>query len=232
MTEQKILVIDDDPQLLKIVQLNLEAASYQIISAKNGEEGMRLFYAQQPDMLILDVAMPKLSGFQVCERVREISTVPILMLTAHNRKADIIKGLDLGADDYLAKPFDVGELLARVRAALRRGETAPTQEQTPSGYQDDYLQIDLQAHRISIKDKLIKLSPTEYKLLSYLVENCGQLLEFKQILENVWGFEYVDDIDYLRVYIWHLRRKLEPNPKAPIYLLNELNMGYRFEPQN
>lgn len=232
MTEQKILVVDDDPQLLEIMQLNLEAASYRLLSAKNGEEGMRLFYAHQPDLLILDVAMPKLSGFEVCERVREISTVPILMLTAHNREADIIKGLDLGADDYLAKPFKVGELLARIRAALRRGETESTQEQTPPGYQDAYLQIDLQAHRVTIKDKLVKLSPTEYKLLSYLVKNCGQLLEFKQILENVWGFEYVDDIDYLRVYIWHLRRKLEPNPKEPVYLLNELNMGYRFEPQN
>jgi two-component system KDP operon response regulator KdpE len=160
-----------------------------------------------------------------------MSDTPVIMLTARGREEDIIKGLDLGADDYLTKPFRVNELLARVRATLRRARIKPEAVETVT-YSDDYLSIDLDAHRVTIQGEPVKLTAIEYKLLAFLVKHKGHLLEFRQILENVWGFEYIDDIDYLRVYIWHLRRKLEPDSKNPIYLINELNMGYRFEPQN
>ncbi len=226
----KILIVDDDPSLLELAQYNLEAEGYKIMTAKDGIEGMRLMYAEQPDLIILDVMMPKMDGYQVCQRVREMSDVPVIMLTARGREEDIVKGLDLGADDYLTKPFRVGELLARVRATLRR---ARTESFMPEGvtYSDEYLSVDLAARRVAVDGELVKLTPTEYKLLAILIKNKGRVVEFRQLLENVWGFEYVDEVDYLRVYVWHLRRKIEPNPKDPCYLLNELNVGYRFEPQ-
>jgi two-component system KDP operon response regulator KdpE len=174
--------------------------------------------------------MPELDGWQVCQRIRGMSDVPIMMLTARRQETDIVKGLDLGADDYLTKPFRRGELLARVRAVLRR---ARIEALDPPGvaYQDDYLSIDLDARRVIVGGESIQLTPTEYRLLALLVSNGGRLLTFQQILESVWGFEYVDDLDYVRVYVWHLRRKLEPDPRNPRYLINVPNVGYRFEPQ-
>jgi two-component system KDP operon response regulator KdpE len=226
----KILIVDDDPSLLELAQYNLEAEGYRVIMAKDGVEGLRLAYAKRPDLLILDVMMPKMDGYQVCQRVREMSDVPIIMLTARGREEDIIKGLDLGADDYLTKPFRVGELLARVRATLRRSRTESFLSDEVT-YSDNYLSVDLASRRVMVKGELVKLTPTEYKLLAVLIRNKGRVVEFRQLLENVWGFEYVDEVDYLRVYIWHLRRKIEPDPKKPSYLLSELNLGYRFEPQ-
>ncbi len=226
----KILVVDDDASLLELAQYNLEAEEYQVVTAENGIDGLRLMYSERPDLVILDVMMPKLDGYQVCQRVREMSDVPIIMLTARGREEDIIKGLDLGADDYLTKPFRVGELLARVRATLRRARTESFLSEEVT-YSDNYLFVDLASRRVMVDGELVKLTPTEYKLLAILIRNKGRVVEFRQLLENVWGFEYVDEVDYLRVYIWHLRRKIEPTPKDPCYLLNELNVGYRFEPQ-
>lgn len=228
----KILIVDDDPDLIDLIQYNLEGEGYEVITAGDGHEGMRLLFSDRPDLLVLDVSMPKLDGYQVCQRAREMTDdMPIIMLTARGREEDIIKGLDMGADDYLTKPFRVGELLARVRATLRRARAGPATSEAVT-YRDDYLSVDLSAHRVAVNGKVVKLTPTEYKLLAVLVKNKGRVLEFRQLLEAVWGFEYIDDIDYLRVYIWHLRRKIEPDPKDPTYLINELNTGYYFEPQN
>lgn len=226
---EKILIVDDDPISVELVEHGLNRAGYEIITASDGQEALRAFFSNQPDLVILDISMPKLSGYEVCQRIREMSNTPIIMLTALGREQDIVKGLDLGADDYLTKPFRVGELLARIRANLRRVHTESEADATT--YSDDYMSIDLDARRVTIRGEIIKLTPTEFKLLAILVKNKGRLLEFRQLLENVWGFEYIDDIDYLRVYIWYLRRKLEPDPQNPIYILNELNTGYRFEPQ-
>jgi DNA-binding response OmpR family regulator len=231
MTE-KVLVVDDDPSLLELVEYNLKTNGYQTLTASDGQAGIRTFFSDRPDLVILDVAMPKMDGYQVCQRIREMSNTPVILLTAKGREEDIIKGLDLGADDYMIKPFRVGELMARVRATLRRIKAEPEQIGATVSYQDDHVSIDLNSHRIEVKGQPIKLTPTEYKLLATLVRNKGRLIEFKQLLESVWGFEYIDDVDYLRVYIWHLRRKIEPDAKNPIYLINELNTGYRFEPQN
>lgn len=224
----KILVIDDDPSLVELIQYNLEGEGYSVAIARNGQDGLRTFFAERPALIILDIAMPKLDGYEVCRRVRELADTPIIMLTAKGREEDIIRGLDSGADDYLTKPFRIGELLARVRAALRRQRSEPT-ILPPATYSDDYLIVDLANHRVTVQGEPVKLTPTEYKLLSYLLQHKGRLLEFRQILEHVWGFEYINDIDYLRVYVWHLRRKIEPDPKHPVYVLNELNTGYRFE---
>lgn len=226
----KILVIDDDPSFTQIVQHSLLAEGYDVITAPDGQEGVREFFQNHPDLIILDIAMPRLNGYQVCQRVREMAETPIIMLTGMDREEDIIKGLDYGADDYLIKPFRTGELVARVRATLRRSRTELVLPKNLL-YRDDHLFIDLETRRIEINGKAIKLTPTEYKLLELLVRNKGRIIETRQILEKVWGFEYIDDIDYLRVYIWHLRRKLEPDPRNPVYLLNEQYVGYRFESQ-
>lgn len=227
----KILIVDDDPMLSELIGYNLESEGYTIVRAQDGREGLAKFETEQPDLVILDVSMPKLNGWEVCERIRAVSDTPVMMLTAQGREEDIVRGLDLGADDYLTKPFQVRVLLARIRAALRRAHLSPEPEPEVT-YADDYLVIDLADRRVTVDGEVTKLTPTEYKLLAFLVENKGRILTFRQILENVWGFEYIDDIDYLRVYIWHLRKKIEQDSKNPVYLLNELSTGYRFVPQN
>lgn len=231
MPDSRILVVDDDPVLSELISYNLTTEGYTVFIAADGQEGVRKFHETRPDLVILDVSMPKLNGFEVMQRVREMSDTPVIMLTAQGRENDIVRGLDLGADDYMTKPFRLGELLARIRANLRRAQTAPAATTEHMTYDDGHLTIDLDERRIMIEGETVKLTPTEYRLLAYLVQNKGRVLEFRQILENVWGFEYIDDIDYLRVYIWHLRKKIEPDAKNPIYLLNELSVGYRFEPQ-
>lgn len=227
----KILIVDDDPMLSELIGYNLEGEGYTIVRAQDGREGLAKFETEQPDLVILDVSMPKLNGWEVCERIRAVSDTPVMMLTAQGREEDIVRGLDLGADDYLTKPFQVRVLLARIRAALRRVHLSPEPEPEVT-YADDYLVINLADRRVTVDGEITKLTPTEYKLLAFLVENRGRILTFRQILENVWGFEYIDDIDYLRVYIWHLRKKIERDSKNPVYLLNELSTGYRFVPQD
>ena len=216
--------------MLRGIQHSLEGEGYQVVTASDGQEALRLAYSERPGLIILDIMMPGLDGWQVCRRVREMSDVPIIMLTAKTEKKDIIKGFDLGADDYLPKPFEVEELLARVRAALRRARTEAVVPEEMT-YGDDHLSIDLNARRVLVNGELIKLTATEYKLLSLLVRNGGRVLEFRHILESVWGIEFVDEIDYVRTYVWHLRLKLEPDPEHLRYLLSEQNIGYRFEPQ-
>jgi DNA-binding response OmpR family regulator len=227
----KVLIIDDDPILSELLAYNLETKGYTILRAKDGKDGLRQFEQGQPDLVILDLTMPILNGWEVCKRIREVSNTPIIMLTAQGSEDDIVRGLDLGADDYLTKPFQIRVLLARIRSNLRRSQTYSNTQEEAAIYDDGYLSIDLQEHAVKLNGKAVRLTPTEFKLLAYLVKNAGRVLESRLILENVWGFEYIDDVDYLRVYIWHLRRKIEPNPKEPIYLINELNVGYRFVPK-
>lgn len=224
-----ILLVDDDPVLSELVSYILKAEGYAAVVANDGEDGLRKFQSVNPDLVVLDVTMPEMDGFEVCRRIRRTSGVPVIMLTAQGAEDSIVKGLDMGADDYVTKPFQLKPFMARVRANLRRAN-APQPEFGKVTYSDDYLTVDLEAHKVTINGEPIKLTPTEYKLLAVLVKNRGRILEFRTLLEQVWGFEYIDDIDYLRVYIWHLRRKIEPDPKNPVYLHNELSLGYRFDP--
>ncbi|HMM27909.1 MAG: response regulator transcription factor [Chloroflexota bacterium] len=227
----KILIIDDDPALRQLVASSLQTAGYQLLTAGDGQEGLRQMYHSHPDLIVLDVNMPAMDGWTVCQRVREVSNVPIIMLTAQSDPEEIVKGLDLGADDYLIKPFEMGVLLARVRANLRRAASEPTLLKRGIVYSDDYLAVSFEDHRVTVQGDPVRLTPTEFNLLAHLVEASPRIVPYRELLQQTWGFEYIDDIDYLRVYIWHLRRKLEPNPKEPTYIINELGVGYRFDQQ-
>lgn len=228
MNDKKILVVDDDPALVRMVKRALTEAGSHVITAGNGQEALRLFYDQRPDLVILDVVMSKMDGWETCRSIRQLSSVPIIMLTAQGSDADIMRGLDYGADDYVVKPFNLDVLLARARAVLRRTEQSSIKDEAIV-YHDAYLTIDLDKRRVTVHDEPIKLTATEFKLLAYLVRNAGRVLTFIQILENVWGWEYRDSIDYVHVYLSHLRQKLERDPKHPEYLITEHGVGYRFE---
>ncbi len=227
----RVLIIDDDRAMVGFVSSTLQKEGYQPVAAYDGQEGLRQMYQNRPDLIILDINMPTMDGWVVCQRVREVSNIPIIMLTARDEPEEIVKGLDLGADDYILKPFEINVLLARVRANLRRAASEPTHFKRNVLYSDDYLMINLDEHRVSLQGETIRLTPTEFNLLATLVDAAPRIVTYRELLEQVWGFEYIDDIDYLRVYIWHLRRKLEPNPKEPTYIANELGVGYRFEKQ-
>jgi len=232
MAQEKanILVIDDDKLLARMVEDKLTAAGYAINISHDGQAGLRQMYAQRPDLIILDLMMPKMDGWTTCQRIREISNVPIIMLTAQDRPQDIIRGLDEGADEYVTKPFEMDVLLARVRAVLRRVELSSTEPQREDvAYDDGYLSFNPVDRRVALDGELVKLTPTEYNLLALLIKNAGRVLLYRELLQQVWGWEYIDDVDYLRVYIWHLRRKLEPDAKNPRYVLTEHGVGYRFE---
>jgi two-component system, OmpR family, KDP operon response regulator KdpE len=226
-----VLVIDDDRTLVHLVTNALQQEEYAVLNAYDGQEGLRKMYEARPDLIILDINMPTMDGWTVCHRIREVSNVPIVMLTARDEPEEIVKGLDMGADDYILKPFQITVLLARVRANLRRAATEPTVVRKDIVYSDDYLTINLDEHRVTIDGEPVRLTPTEFNLLAHLVDSSPRIVSYRDLLEQVWGFEYIDDIDYLRVYIWHLRRKLERNPKEPVYIINELGVGYRFEQQ-
>jgi two-component system KDP operon response regulator KdpE len=226
---RRILVAEDQETLRTSISRNLRARGFEVIEAANGMEALSLWDAEQPQLLILDVMMPRMDGLEVCRRVRERSTVPIIVLTAMDTESDKVAAFDLGADDYLCKPFSVEELLARVRAVLRR---ADWYAQPPASEVRRYgdLTIDLDGHTVSRRDKLIQLTPTEFALLAQLVTNANKAVPHLTLLQRVWGSEYRSEAEYLRVYIGRLRRKLEADPSNPRHLLTEPGIGYRFVP--
>ncbi len=225
----KILVVDDDRTLTELMSYILKREGFTPLVAADGAQGIAMFAEHQPALVVLYVTMPGLDGFDVCRRLRAMTaTTPIIILTAQGNEAAMVRGLDLGADDCVVKPFQPRVFIARVRANLRRAPRGADEVD----YNDGYLSVDLAAHHVTVNQADVKLTPTEFKLMAALVRNSGRVLTFRQLLEDVWGFAYIDEVDYLRVYIWHLRRKLEPDPKHPIYFLNELNTGYRFAPQH
>jgi len=228
---KKILIIDDDPAFLNLVEQVLTQKGYEVLKASSGREGLRLIFDQRPDLVLLDVMIPGVDGWQVCSRIREISDIPIIMITGrHKSEEDIVRGLDYGADDYLTKPLGSRELVARVRAALRRAEL-PSSQDIKQGviYSDGFLTVDITERKIIANGKRIKLTPREFRLFTLLVENAGRILTHKQLLEKVWGWEYTDDLDYVRIYISHLRQKIEPDPSLPKYIITEPGVGYSFQ---
>ncbi len=226
MEQRTILVVDDDQGLRELVRISLEHEGYRVIQAANGLECVSAVREQQPDLVILDVMMPEMDGLEACSRLREFSRVPVLMLTAKVQSIDIITGLDKGADDYLIKPFNMDELTARIRALLRRVPIA----YRPLVAGNEEIQIDQQKREVLVRRKVVDLTPTEYQLLTILAENAGKVVEHEQLLRAVWGQEFTKDNDYLKVYIWHLRRKLEEDPGNPRLLLTEWGVGYRLVP--
>ena len=230
MRGKRVLVIDDDPRLLKLVELIFSQAKAQVYTASNGQEGLSQFYAHQPDLVILDLMLPKMDGWEICHRIRQVSQVPLIMLTGLGQDDTIIRGLvNYGADDYITKPFSSDVLLARAQAVLRR-TALPATAAKPVTYGDNYLTIASTERRVFVRGKPVKLSNTEYRLLIYLVQNAGHVLTFRQILNNVWG-GLRDNNEYVHAYMWYLRQKLEEDPHHPLYFLTEYGVGYRFEKQ-
>lgn len=223
----KILVVDDDTTLLNLLEQSLGKAGYEVITATNGLNGLQRMYEERPDLIILDVMMPGMDGWETCRRIREMSQVPIIMLTAKDEEADKIKGFEHGVDDYVTKPFSFAELTARVAAVLHRTRQRPPRRRPAIHHVND-LVIDLENRRVTKDGEVLDLTPTEYRLLATLVENAGRVLSHEQLLADVWGPEYVDDTGYVKRYIWYLRQKLEDDPSKPKYILTERGFGYRF----
>ncbi len=227
MQGKKILVIDDDFHVSQLVKDTFVEHGADVVMAVNGQEGLRQFFTHKPDLVIIDLMMPEMDGWETTERILELDNVPIIMLTSLGDDANVIRGLDRGAIDYITKPFSPSVLVARARAALRHA--AAPRPVAQNSFQDDRLLIDIERKRILVQGEPVKLTKTEFKVLAYLVQNAGQVLTFQQILEHVWGWEYQDSIEYVHVYVSRLRQKLEEIPKEPRYLLTEYGLGYRFE---
>ena len=227
---EKILAIDDNPQLIKMLRRCLEREDYEIIAAHSGNEGLRKFQESHPDLVILDVMMPDMDGWEVCRSLREISpNVPIIILTVLKEKANVVRGLALGADEFIAKPFKPGELVARIQALLRRVNMTKTPAEI---YDDGNLAIDFERRQVYLRGQPVNLSPTEFRLLACLVRNAGQVVPHKTLLTRVWGPEYADETHYVKLYIRYLRQKIEKCPERPKYVVTEWGIGYRFqEPQ-
>jgi DNA-binding response OmpR family regulator len=228
MPEKKttILIVDDDLQLLQLVALNLELEGYDVLLAGDGKHALAQIETHAPDLVLLDVMMPRMNGFAVCHRVREFSTVPIIIITAQGRSQDKVRGLDLGADDYLTKPLNMDELLARVHAALRRAQFTADEHALYTVMTIGDLSIDFGQQLVLMAGRKVVLTPTEYRLLAYLARNAGRIVPQDTLLEQVWGKEYVGEHHMLQVNINRLRHKLESDPAHPRYLLTEAGIGY------
>ena len=223
-----ILAADDDPQLLRLMTRNLQLEGYDVLGASDGELALELIESNPPDLVLLDVMMPKMDGFTVCYRVREFSSVPIIIVTARGQDQDKVRGLDLGADDYLTKPFSVDELLARVRAVLRRSQF--TARENAQGLRASTatgdLTIDYSQHLVILAGREVPLTPNEYRMLAYLAQNVGRVVTQDLLLEHVWGSEYLGESHMLQVNVNRLRRKLEVDPTQPHYILTKVGIGY------
>jgi two-component system KDP operon response regulator KdpE len=226
MSAGKILVVDDDPQIRRAMRVRLVGVGYEIAEARSGEQAVEAFREFLPDLVLLDLNMPGMGGLETCRQIREGSEVPVIILTVSDAEDEKVAALDSGADDYVTKPFGMKELLARIRAALRRSPTGP--HAGPRTLRLGDLEIDFETRKIRAGKKDVRLTPKEFDLLRYLVSQRGKPVPHRELLQVVWGPDYGDQTEYLRVFITHLRRKLEPNPSKPRYILTEPWVGYRF----
>lgn len=226
-SRKRILVVDDEPEITLVLRSGLVKHGYDVRVANEGEAALELFRAWTPDLVITDLAMPNMSGIELCQRLRETSAVPIIILSVKGEEATKIEALDAGADDYLTKPFGMGELLARVRAALRRSPE-PAADETE--IRDGDFTIDLSTRSVQVAGREVKLSPKEFDLLLFFVRHPGKVLTHRTLLAHIWGGDYTEQTEYLRVFVRHLRKKLEPDPAKPRYILTEPWVGYRFTP--
>ncbi len=224
---RRILVVDDEERMVHFIRLNLEHDGFQVIEAFTGQQAMDRLRETLPELVLLDVMLPDMDGFEVLRLIRENNDVPVIMLTAKGEEDDRVQGLELGADDYVTKPFSPRELVSRVRAVLRR--TDSSRDKVSSLFEvDERLKIDFDRREVWVEDELVKLRPTEYRLLYHLVQNAGWVISHDQILAKVWGYEYRDEPHYVRLYVNYLRQKLEEDPANPKYILTERGVGYRF----
>lgn len=225
---QHILIVDDEPRMRRFVRMNLELEGFQVSEASDGLEAIRKVRETMPDLVVLDVEMPHLDGFETLEEIRRASPVPVIMLTVRSEEEERIKGLDLGADDYVTKPFSARELVSRINAVLRRVQLSSPAERSSRIDVDERLSVDFDRREVMVDGEPAKLRPTEYRLLQYFVQNPGHVLTHEQLLSKVWGPEYVDDNQILRLYVTYLRQTIEVDPSKPRYIFNERGVGYRF----
>ncbi|GLV59700.1 DNA-binding response regulator [Dictyobacter sp. S3.2.2.5] len=225
-----VLVADDDPQLLRLVMRSLELEGFHVLNAHDGEEALAMIEANPPDLVLLDVMMPHMDGFTACQKIREFSQVPIIIITARGRDSDKVRGLNLGADDYLTKPFSIEELVARVRAVLRRSQFVAQEQMlaTRSKLTIGAIEIDFEQRLVMVHGAEVVLTPTEYRILAYLMQNAGRILTQDLLLEHIWGPEYMGESHMLQVSINRLRRKIEPDPSHPTYIHTKIGVGYQF----
>lgn len=225
---KRILVVDDEPRMIGFIRMNLELEGYQVLEAHDGIEALEAIRTQLPDLVLLDVMMPELDGFETLRMLREFSSIPVIMLTAKGEEDDKVFGLELGADDYVTKPFGSRELSSRVRAVLRRAEMPAASPDQAVLKIDERLSVDFNRREVIVNREHIKLRPTEYRLLYHLIENAGWTVPHEQLLAKVWGYEYRDETHYVRLYVNYLREKIEEDPSDPKYILTERGVGYRF----
>lgn len=223
---KRILVVDDEPRMIGFIRMNLELEGHQVVEAHNGLEALEAIRTQLPDIVLLDVMMPDLDGFETLRMLREFSDIPVIMLTAKGDENDKVYGLELGADDYVTKPFGPRELSSRIKAVLRRTDTSSPSEAVMKI--DDYLSVDFNQREVIVGGERVKLRPTEYRLLYHLIENAGWTVPHDQLLAKVWGYEYRDEAHYVRLYVNYLREKIEEDASNPRYILTERGVGYRF----
>lgn len=225
---KRILVVDDEPRMIGFIRMNLELEGHQVIEASNGFEAIEAVRVQIPDVILLDVMMPEMDGFETLRMLREFSNIPVIMLTAKGDENDKVYGLELGADDYVTKPFGHRELSSRIKAVLRRIEMPSASAEQAVLKIDEHLSVDFNQRLVTVDGASTKLRPTEYRLLYHLIENAGWTVPHEQLLAKVWGYEYRDEAHYVRLYVNYLREKIEPDPANPKYILTERGVGYRF----
>lgn len=223
----RVLVVDDESRMINFIRMNLELEGFQVIEAGNGLEALDMLRRHIPDLIILDVMMPQLDGFETLRMLREFSNVPVIMLTAKGEEEDKVRGLELGADDYITKPFGAREMVSRAKAVLRRINSVSEPSEAILSI-DDRLSVDFNKREVIVEGEHIKLRPTEYRLLYHLIENAGWTVPHEQLLAKVWGYEYRDETHYVRLYVNYLREKVEEDPSNPKYILTERGIGYRF----
>ncbi|OQY34490.1 MAG: DNA-binding response regulator [Anaerolineaceae bacterium 4572_5.1] len=228
MSSPTVLVVDDEKPLRDFVRRNLEVRNFKVITASNGLEAMAIFNTQSINLVILDIMMPHLDGLETTRRIRQSSLVPIIILTALGEEADKVRAFDMGADDYLTKPFGTGELLSRVKAVLRRARWSEATSIDERIVRGD-ISADLERHEVTVRGQILRLTPTEFNLLVHMMRHAGKVLSHRSILQNVWGPEYGEEAEYLRVYMGKLRQKIEVDPLHPEHLLTERGIGYQFE---
>ncbi|MBC7869273.1 MAG: response regulator transcription factor [Chitinophagaceae bacterium] len=225
---KRILVVDDEPRMIGFIRMNLELEGHQVLEAHSGLEALEAIRTKLPDVVLLDVMMPELDGFETLKMLREFSSIPVIMLTAKGEENDKVYGLELGADDYVTKPFGPRELSSRIKAVLRRADMPSSGPDQAVLKIDEHLQVDFNRREVIVNSEHIKLRPTEYRLLYHLIENAGWTVPHDQLLAKVWGYEYRDEAHYVRLYVNYLREKIEEDPSKPKYILTERGVGYRF----
>lgn len=232
MTDQpRILVVDDEPQLTRVLRTGLKSRGYDVRAAADGLAGFEAFNDWHPDLVITDLAMPNVDGLELCRRLRAVSQVPIIVLSAKGEEKTKVEALDLGADDFVTKPFGIDELLARIRASLRRANAPPINEAKPTVLDAGDFHVDLESREITVRSKPIHLTPKEFDLLVYFIKHSGKVLTHRTLLAALWGGNYVEQNEYLRVFVGNLRKKIEPDAATPRYILTEPWIGYRFDPE-